>query len=279
MKRLVLTAAIVAQLFAGTSSLHAQQAAETPVTPSPLTPAPVVPPKKPADASESYDANAVQQLVTISKNTGDSFIRLDDMLKSNSLVQEVLGTIRKVNEDTKLMLDTALTGTKTVPLNNTPEDATARVGAVSLRELAVQMIGGAAPALAEVATAIAEIRTVFNLGEVAKLINSKELADRLSANVAGHALAATSVAETSYASTNTSMTRLGSYIEALGASADLKTSVDLNTRVLIELTQQTNEAIRTNAATSTVISAYLMAMLGGESDPEDRNIFLDLNKW
>lgn len=278
MKRLVLTAAVVAQLLAGSSAIHAQEAAEVPVTPSPLTPGPVVPPKKPADATESFDSNAVDQLVTISKNTGDTFIRLDDMLKSNSLVQQLLGTIRQLSEDMQKTLDTALTGVKTVPLNNGPDEIAFRTGSESLRALALNLIAGGGPTVAAVAAVITEIKTAFNLEEVFAKAGSEELGDRLNTNVAGHALAGAAVAEAAYAGANASMARLDGYIQALGTSEDLKTSIDLNTRVMIELTQQTNEGVRTNAATTTLIAAYLMALTGGDADPKSILEYNNLNR-
>jgi hypothetical protein len=278
MKRLVLTAAVIAQLFAGTSALHAQEAGETPVTPSELTPAPVVPPKKPADATESYDANAVQQLLTISKNTSDTFIRLDDLLKSNGLVQTVLGNVRQVTEDTQATLDTALTGVKTVPMNDTADDAVARSDTGSMRALAVQMMGGGAPALAAIATIMAEIRTGFSIDTVFENAQSGEIEDIIVANSAGHALAGMVVGEASYASANASMLRLNGYIAALGTSPDLKTSIDLNTRVMIELTQQTNEAVRTNSATTMLIAAYMTGSLGTPNKDELMKFFRNANR-
>jgi hypothetical protein len=183
-----------------------------------------------------------------------------------------------VSEDTQVTLDKALTGVKTVPMNNGPDEIALRTGAASLRELALNLIGGGAPAAAAVAAVIAEIKTAFNLEEVFAKAGSEELGDRLNTNVAGHALAGASVAEASYAGANASMARLDGYIQALGASEDLKTSIDLNTRVLIELTQQTNEAVRTNAATTTLIAAYLMALTGGDADPKSILEYNNLNR-
>jgi uncharacterized protein YdbL (DUF1318 family) len=90
----------------------------------------------------------------------------------------------------------------------------------------------------------------------------------MAARASAQGAIAASTAEDSYKRANASMARLDGYIAALQNSADLKTSMDINTRVTIELVQQLNETLRTQAAIASMAGTYFMIM-GGEAGEGD----------
>jgi hypothetical protein len=67
------------------------------------------------------------------------------------------------------------------------------------------------------------------------------------------------IAERAYNRSDAAMDRVQGYIDALELSASLKTSLDLNTRVLIDIAQQQNDHIKMMAAFSSMQSQALLA--------------------
>jgi len=76
-------------------------------------------------------------------------------------------------------------------------------------------------------------------------------------------------AERGYKRANASMGRIDGYITALGASPDIKTSIDINTRVNIEVAQQLNEMLRSQSTLTTMVSMYYVVTAGVRADMED----------
>ena len=77
---------------------------------------------------------------------------------------------------------------------------------------------------------------------------STEASDRAIANLAGTGLAAAATGEDAFVRSNEGMTRVNQLVTQIDSTPDLKASVDLNTRVLVEVNQQLNEMLRVMAA-------------------------------
>lgn len=83
------------------------------------------------------------------------------------------------------------------------------------------------------------------------------------ANMLAQVTAAGSVSEYAFVAANNGMNRLEPYVDAIQTSPSLKASIDLNTRVLVEIAQQNNEILRAIAALGFGQSASILASNGG----------------
>ncbi len=90
-------------------------------------------------------------------------------------------------------------------------------------------------------------------------------AETATAGLATSSLLSSGIAERAYYRAGLSMVRIQAYLTDLQTSASLKHSIDLNTRVMIELTQTNNEILRTISAYSIMQGAVVMT---GNTDIE-----------
>ncbi|MBX4967725.1 type IV secretion system protein [Rhizobium binae] len=241
-------------LQSGTAAVtaHAQDA----VTPLP-DPAVGTVPGGPSEAQETHDQVSIEQimkLVQLSRIIGGGITQMFATVQNQ---KTVLDSIRN-----------AQTGAKTVPLMNGPDEVAGREGGEGLREMADAALNGAAAGPVDVMAALTQFRATFGLDKAFALRDDELPSKKMLAQLAAKGAIAGSVAESSYKRANASMNRLDDYIAALQASQDLKTSIDINTRSVIELTQQINESLRTQSAVTSIVSSYLM-MLASEASTDD----------
>ena len=148
---------------------------------------------------------------------------------------------------------TSMTGDKAISgiLNSAP-DIAARDSADSLSSImSGAMTGSAIPGNSSALTArIEELKTMFDLPDINSFLSSETPQDRALATQAGAGLAAIATAEDTYARANTSMGRVNQLINQIDSNADLKASVDYNTRMLGEIAVLLNETLRVQAATA-----------------------------
>jgi hypothetical protein len=188
-------------------------------------------PGRPSNAQQVYDQVTIEQI-----------------MKSIILLRTIGGGIDK--------LLGAVLDKRPIPLFNGPAEAAAREGGPGLKAMVDSVTEGEFVGPEGIRNALAEYR---------KTLPAKN-AGAVSPSIA-QALLTLAVADEGYRRSNLSMGRLDDYLKTLEASADLKTSVDLNTRVMIELTQQANENARLQASTASIMSFFLFEMSGSGADP------------
>ncbi|WP_299655646.1 type IV secretion system protein [uncultured Jannaschia sp.] len=145
----------------------------------------------------------------------------------------------------------SMTGSKAISgILNGAQDIAARESADSLSAImSGGMTGAAIPGNASALTArMNELKTTFALPDINSFLTSETPQDRALATQAGAGLAAVATAEDTYARANTSMNRVNELIGQIDANADLKASVDYNTRMLGEIAVLLNESLRLQAA-------------------------------
>ncbi len=244
-------------------SLTLAQAQSTSITPVPLPGIGAVPDAASGE-QETHDKNAIEQLmhmVELSRLIGGG---ISQLFASSQSMTSLLGLIR----DTANAQLTAITGAKTIPLANGPDNVSAREGGTSLREMAAEGIQGSVAGPVDVASAFSKFSTAYKLDKAFAFQSRDTLAQVVVAHMAAHGAVAASTAESSYKRSNESMGRIDGYITALSTSADLKTSLDINTRVNIEVSQQINELIRSQAALTTLAGFYFMSAAGVQAESE-----------
>ena len=242
----------------------AADAQSTTVTPVQL-PAIGAVPNASSGEQKSHDQDAIEQLryvVELSRLIGGG---ISQLFSSSQSMTSLLGLIR----DTANAQLTAMTGSKTIPMANSPDEVAARKGGESLRELATEGLGGSLAGPTNMATAFSQFSKAYKLNKAFDFQSRESLTQVVVAHMASHGAVAAATAENSYKSSNASMSRIDGYITALGASPDLKTSLDINTRVNIEMTQQLNELLRTQAALTTLAGFYFMSAAGVQADAEE----------
>lgn len=145
----------------------------------------------------------------------------------------------------------SMTGDKAIAgiLNSAP-DIAARESADSLSAImSGAMTGSSIPGNSSGLTArIDELKGTFALPDINAFLTSDTPQDRAIATQAGAGLAAVATAEDTYARANTSMGRVNQLIGQIDDTADLKASVDYNTRMLGEIAVLLNESLRLQAA-------------------------------
>lgn len=147
----------------------------------------------------------------------------------------------------------SMTGGKAIAgILNAAPDIAARASADSLSSImAGAMTGAAIPGNSSALTArIDEMKAAFDLPNINAFLSSTTPQDRALATQAGAGLAAVATAEDTYARANASMGRVNQLIGQIDSNADLKASVDYNTRMLGEIAVLLNETLRVQAATA-----------------------------
>lgn len=145
----------------------------------------------------------------------------------------------------------AMTGAKGISsiLNGTVEKA-ARQAASDLQSIVDGAISGNAIAgnVGDMNTIISDLKTRFDLGDLTNFDGSTVAADKAIASLAGSGLAAVATADDSYKRANTAVTRVNALVDQIDSTADLKASVDFNTRVNAEVAVLILELIRVQSA-------------------------------
>ena len=142
---------------------------------------------------------------------------------------------------------TSMTGGKAISgILNSTVDIDARASADSLSAIMSggmtgAPVGGNSSALT---ARMNELKTTFDLPDINAFLTSTTPQDRALATQAGAGLAAVATAEDSYGRANASMGRVNQLIGDIDTNADLKASVDYNTRMLGEVVVMLNEMVR-----------------------------------
>lgn len=234
------------------------------VTPLPLPSVGSVPTVT-GNEQEAHDEDAIRQLmylVELSRVIGGGITQL---FTSSQSMAVLLGVIR----DTSTSQLSAITGAKNIPLANGPDEAAAREGGTTIREMADEGLSGTVATPTDIATAFAKLKETYHLEKAFEYQNKETLSQVTVAHMASYGAIGAAVAEHGYKRANESMGRIDGYITALGASPDIKTSIDLNTRVNIEVAQQLNEMLRSQATLTTMASMYYVITAGVRADAED----------
>ncbi|WP_217577441.1 type IV secretion system protein [Mesorhizobium sp. GbtcB19] len=214
-------------------------------------------PAMPTGAQETYDEVSIKQLMKIVELSRVITGGISQIFGSTQDQKQALGQIRD-----------AQTGPKTIPVLNGATEAGERDGGPGLNEMADAALEGSPIGPVDIADILSTFQTSFNLDKAFALKDDPSLSKAMGARAAAKGAIATAMAEISYKRANASMARLDSYITALGSSADLKTSVDINTRVMVEVAQQLNESLRTQAELTSIAGTYFM-IVGGEAAKDD----------
>ena len=148
---------------------------------------------------------------------------------------------------------TSMTGDKAISgILNAAPDIAARDSADSLSSImSGAMTGSAIPGNSSALTArIDELKNTFDLPDIDTFLSSTTPQDRALATQAGAGLTAMATAEDTYGRANASMGRVNQLIDGIDGNADLKASVDYNTRMMAELAVLLNESLRLQAASA-----------------------------
>lgn len=145
----------------------------------------------------------------------------------------------------------SMTGEKGISsILNSASDQDARFSADSLSGILDNaMTGSAIDGNAGALTArINELKTTFGLPDVSDFLGSDLPQERALATQAGSGMAAMATAEDTYSRTDAATNRVNELIGGIDDTADLKASVDYNTRMLGEIAVLLNESLRLQAA-------------------------------
>lgn len=149
----------------------------------------------------------------------------------------------------------AMTGPKGISnILNGAAEKLARTAASDLTSIVDAAISGGTIAgnIGTMNTLISNLRTRFDLGDLATFSASAVAADKAIASLAGAGLAAVATADDSYKRAGAAVTRINSLIDRIDTSTDLKASVDFNSRVTAEVAVILLELVRVqSAATNT----------------------------
>lgn len=258
---LLSTALVLSPIGPLATIVNAQSAVVTPV---PLPSIGTVPTATSSE-QESHDEDTIRQLmyvVELSRLIGGG---ISQLFASSQSMTSLLGFIR----DTTNAQLAAMTGAKTIPLANGPDEVTARDGGTTIREMAIEGLGGAVADPTDIATTFAKLKETYSLDKALEYQNEDTLSQVTVAHMASYGAVGAASAERGYKRANESMGRIDGYITALGASPDIKTSIDINTRVNIEVAQQLNEMLRSQSTLTTMVSMYYVVTAGVRADMED----------
>ncbi|WMS45223.1 type IV secretion system protein (plasmid) [Acuticoccus sp. MNP-M23] len=157
----------------------------------------------------------------------------------------------------------SMTGDKGIgSILNTSADKTAREAADSLTSIMDSAISGGGLSggnTSVISGRISELKETFSLDNLPAFLGSDQPQDRALATQAGSGMAAVATAEDTYQRANASMDRVNGMIEDIDSNADLKASVDYNTRMLAEVAVLLNENLRVQAAVANTVGTDAIA--------------------
>ncbi|NEJ25850.1 hypothetical protein GR247_38145 [Rhizobium leguminosarum] len=255
---------VFSHLFLAAGGLAAEAHAQGPhITPLPLPDIGALPPA-PDGAHASFDRNAVKlltYLVEMSRQIGGGISQLFEPLHA-------IENLEAQTRDAAQAQFAALSGSRPFPVNNGEEDIAARKGGAGLWEMANAALSGGTVGPDDLQQALTDFRNRYHLNAAFALRDDKLVSNVNIAHSSAQGAVVASTAENAYKRADNSMSRISDYITALENSNDVKASIDLNTRVTIELVQQLNEILRTQAAIASVAGSHLMA-LGADAAETD----------
>lgn len=121
------------------------------------------------------------------------------------------------------------------------------------------LTGSAMTDLAGLNSTISDIRSKFDFNGFNDVLTSSEPIDAAITEQATAGVAAIATAEDTYVRANDAMDRITTLIDGIDGNADLKASVDYNTRVMAELAVLLNENLRIQAAQANVAGTNALA--------------------
>lgn len=260
--KIISTLTVCTTLLLTTGMASAQQS----ITPSP-DPLVGTAPAGSDNAQETHDSVSIQQLMKIVDLARLIAGGISQLFTSAQGQRDLLNDIRDAQK-----------GPRAIPSIDSSETEEARDGGEGLNEMAESTLNGATNVPADMVEAINKFRTTFDLDKAFELKDDELLGKKLLAQLAAKGIVGSASAESSYKRANASNKRLGQFITALEASQDLKTSIDINTRVMIELTQQSNESLRVQSAITSMIGSYFMVLAGEASEPSWVEGLKDFNR-
>lgn len=219
------------------------------------------------DAQLSHDEVAIGQMmkiVELARSIGGGISQV-----FNTVVNQT-AALEKIRE--------AQLGPKQLPQMGEVGNDASRDGGEGLIEMAEGLLGGSVSGPQTMTEALAKFRETYSLDKTFAQQNDDSMSKVFTAHASAQGAIASAAAETGYKRANDSMGRIGSYLEAVEKSPDLKTSVDINTRVMIELTQQVNESLRTQSAIASMAGTYFMIVGGEQGQDEPLSGLLNYNR-
>ncbi|CDX20940.1 conserved hypothetical protein [Mesorhizobium plurifarium] len=250
-------------LFAAAGSLVKEaRAQEGQIKPLPL-PSIGVLPGAPGGAQATFDKNAVELLTYVVEMCRLLGGGMNQLIASARTAEHLLIE----NRDVEKAQLSSISGPRRFPVNNDKADVSAREGGPGLREMVDDALNGRGAGHGGIQAALTEFRARYRLDQAFALHNDRSPSNVIIANESAQGAVAASAAEVSYKRANASMGRINGYIAALENSNDLKSSVDINTRVMIEIAQQINETLRTQAAIASLAGSYFMALGADSGEP------------
>ena len=180
-----------------------------------------------------------------------------DAIMQNSHLAELVNTYNQLQTQYD-----AITGDKGIGgiLNGAAEQA-ARDAATGLSSIITGAIDGTSVPgnTGTIDATIASLRTTFDLDSISIMSGSTVPQDRAIAVHAGSGLAAMATAEDTYSRANDAMGRVNGLITDIDSNADLKASIDYNTRMMAELAVLLNENLRLQASMANAMGADVLA--------------------
>lgn len=133
---------------------------------------------------------------------------------------------------------------------NTAGDISARAGAEDLTSIVDTAITGSEliGTVGRIPERMGQLRSTFDLTDLGSLRSSDRPLDRAIAELGGAGLTAAAVADDSYRRADAASSRVNDMIEGIDDQADLKASVDYNTRMQAEVATLLVDLIRLQAA-------------------------------
>lgn len=222
-------------------------------------------------ASVSFGGAAQAQGVPVIDNTAIAqFIaQLDQARQAYQTQLQELTTLE--NQLASMIGPRAISG-----ILNDAVEIKKRVSAGSLNEIQDAALSGRALTdLAELNSAIADIRNRFDLDGLSDVFTSAEPIDAAITEQATAGVAAIATAEDTYVRANDAMDRINTMITGIDSNADLKASIDYNTRVMAELAVLLNENLRVQAAAANVAGANAVAQARDNAAARQFNLIGD----
>lgn len=145
----------------------------------------------------------------------------------------------------------AMTGSRGISaLLNNAVDKETRAAADSLSSIMDGAIGGAniGGNSSVLTDRIADLKETFALPNLDTFLNSELPQDRAIATQAGAGMVAMATAEDTYTRSNASMDRVNTLIDRIDSNADMKASIDFNSRMMAEVAVLLNENLRVQAS-------------------------------
>jgi hypothetical protein len=186
--------------------------------------------------------------------------QLEQMRQQYATQLEELATMQQELATAQEQL-TSITGSRGISsVLNSAGDIQSRVAAFSLDSIQQSALSGSPlSGLDGMNSTIDDLRSKFALGDLQAIFDSSEPIDQAIAEQASAGVAAIATAEDTYTRSNDAMGRINTMINQIDTNADLKASIDYNTRVMAELAVLLNENLRIQAANANVAGANALS--------------------